>query len=79
MQHLTYTNLNQRLGDFCKNRRKTDGLSVRELAEKTQMHHGTITKFEGGVTDISFSNAIKLFTALEIDFHDIIFIIKTSE
>ena len=79
MSNLIYTNLNTRLGEFCKNRRKTEGLSVRELAEKTQMHHGTITKFETGMTDISFSNAIKIFTALHIDFNDIIFIIKTSD
>lgn len=58
------------LGDISrivKKRRKDVNMSQRTLMKKSSVGHATISRFEGGETDIVFRSLLKILNALDLE------------
>lgn len=56
-------------GEVLRSRRKDMGLTILELAEKTELHRNTLGSIEigDGLNDTKLSNIMKIANALECD------------
>jgi len=59
------------IGGFFRNKRKGRKISVKILSELTGIHEGAIAKFERGLTDMKFTNVLKIKEVLKIDWDDL--------
>jgi transcriptional regulator with XRE-family HTH domain len=59
------------IGGFFRNKRKGRKISVNTLSELTGIHMGAIAKLERGITDMKFTNVLKIIAVLKIDANDL--------